>query len=111
MDSLNGSQSLPSGWTQHQSSSHPGLSYYYNKNKNENRWSRPHSEQSLFIVPEVNSTYSSEDNSTNFNRASLPGSTEEIAWVLGCLIGQIFNPDPLFKNLNSSGFRWGVSDP
>ena len=102
MDSLNGSQSLPSGWTQHQSSSHPGLSYYYNKNNNENRWSRPHSEQSLLIVPEVNSSYSSKDTSTNFNTTSLPCSTEEIAWVLGCLIGQIFNQDPLFKNLNLS---------
>ena len=99
MDCLNGSQSLPSGWTEHQSTSHPGLNYYYNKHNDENRWSRPVSEPGLFIIPEVNSSYSSKDNSNNFNTASLPCSSEEIAWNLGCLIGQIFNSDPMFKNL------------
>ena len=98
MDCLRDPHPLPPDWTQHLSRSHPGLCYYYNKQTGENLWSRP-GPDGIVVTSEMKIASSNTVN-TDSNTTGLPCSSEGMAWSLGCLIGQIFNPDRHYKNLN-----------
>ena len=83
---------LPPGWSEHQSRSHPGLLYFYNRLTGNSTWARPGLESKKTSL--TLASHAVPD--------SLPTRTSpaEIAWSFGCMIGSIFNKDPNDLNLS-----------